>query len=229
MGRVATAWQLWRSGRREDLRAALERSFFPARIYRVNEMVIARLTSPRPLPRPLDSVRIRWAGVEDEPLLQRIRPRKGGYRRNFETSLCLMGEVGGEPASFNFFEHGDWHVSRSNAYRFALGPQAVWAWGFEVHPRFRMSGVFAKQWVEALPLLREKGFSRIYGSIQADNPRSLKSHRRLGFEFLYRFRVRRLLGTVRHWAVPEKGMEGLEPGSGWGPWVGRDTSDSLGE
>ncbi|MDQ7087035.1 MAG: hypothetical protein Q9Q13_03885 [Acidobacteriota bacterium] len=47
-----TAWRLWQSGGRDELRAAFERSLFPARLYRVNEMVIARLTTPRPLPSP---------------------------------------------------------------------------------------------------------------------------------------------------------------------------------
>lgn len=208
--------------RREELQAVFLRSLVPARVFRINEMVIVRLTEPRPLPRVLENVKIRWASIEDEPLLQRIRPRKKGYRANFESgSLCLIGEVGGEPASFNFFERGEWHVSNSNAYRFALGPRAVWAWGFEVHPRFRMSGVFAKQWNRAVPMLRELGYERIYGSIQGDNPRSLKSHRRLGFEFLYRFKLWRLAGLVRYRVRPESGAEGPAL-VGWGRWEGRD-------
>jgi len=225
VGRVNTLVKTLREGKPGELRAVLQRSLLPARAFRVNEMIIARLLAPRPLPRPLARVRIRWGTVEDEPLMQQIRPRRSGYRKNFESgSLCLIGEVDGEAASFNFFERGEWHVSQANAYRFALGPEAVWAWGFEVHPRFRMSGVFAKQWVAGLPMLRELGYSRIYGSIQADNPRSLKSHRRLGFEFLYRYRVWRVAGLVRHRTRPEAPHQGLPGGQGWGPWEGRDGS-----
>ncbi len=107
MARFGTLLRALREGKTEDLRAALTRSLIPASLFRKNEMILARLTKPRPLPRPLDNVQIRWAGPEDEGALQAIRPRAKGYAHNFETSLCLMGEVGGEPASFNFFEHGD--------------------------------------------------------------------------------------------------------------------------
>lgn len=219
MGRISTLLSSLEKGRRDDLVAALSRSTLPAWVFRHNVMLIAQLVEPRPLPRPLDKVTIRWGGPEDEAALQTIRRRAGGYARNFETSLCLIGEVDGTPASFNFFETGSWHDSKSNAYRFRLGPGAAWAWGFEVHPRFRLSGVFAKQWVVGQGMLAERGIDRIYGSIQADNPRSVKSHRRLGFRMLCSFEIWRVLGLVWHRVVPEEGG-GLEASSGWGSWSG---------
>ncbi len=224
MRRIGTFLRLWREGKREEIRATLSRQALPAWLFRHNEMVITRLVRVRPLPRPLENVTVRWGTPADEPDLLRIRPRAGGYSRNFaQGHLLVVGEVSGEVASFNWFEPGPVHVSRSNGYTFDMGDGAVWVYGFEVEPRFRMSGVFHKHWVVAMELLAERGATRVYGSIQADNPRSINSHRRLGFEILYRFRVLRLAGTIRHEAIPGEGT-GLPPSRGFGRWRGADAT-----
>jgi len=224
VGRIATFLRLWKEGRREEIRATLTRQALPAWLFRRNEMVITRLTRVRPLPRPLENVTVRWGTPADEPALLRVRPRAGGYRPNFEKGdLLVVGEVSGEVASFNWFETGPVHVSRSNGYTFEMGEGAAWVYGFEVEPRFRMSGVFHKHWVVAMELLAERGMSRVYGSIQADNPRSINSHRRLGFELLYTFRVLRFAGLIHHEAVPVPGT-GLPPSRGFGRWRGADAT-----
>ncbi len=224
MGRIGTFLRLWREGRREEIRATLTRQALPAWLFRRNEMVITRLTRVRPLPRPLENISIRWGSREDEEALLRIRPRSGGYAANFDRGdLLVVGEVSGEVASFNWFETNRVHISRSNGYTFDMGPGAAWVYGFEVEPRFRMSGVFHKHWVVAMDLLAGRGIERVYGSIQADNPRSINSHRRLGFEIVYTFRVLRLAGLIHHEAVPAEGT-GLPPSRGFGRWRGADTS-----
>lgn len=220
MGSLSTLLKLARDGKRDELKALVTRGLFPAWAFRANRQVIVRLTRPRPLPRPLPQVAIRPAGPEDEPLFQAIRPRQGGYGVNFERgSLAFLGEVAGEPAAFGWFELGERHRSRTNGYTFALGPHAAWAWGIEVEPRYRLSGIFHKYWVETLPRLAERGITEVLGSIQADNPLSINSHRRLGFELLYTLRVVRTLGLTWHRADPGEGT-GLPPGRGLGPWHG---------
>ena len=82
-----------------------------------------------------------------------------------------------------------------------------------------MSGIFHKYWVESLPLLAERGISEVLGSIQADNPLSINSHRRLGFELLYALRVVRAAGATWHRAEPGEGT-GLPASRGFGPWHG---------
>jgi hypothetical protein len=104
-----------------------------------------------------------------------------------------------------------------------MGEAAAWAEGFEVVPRFRMSGVFHKHWVVALEMLRERGIERVYGAMQSDSPASVKAHRGVGFDFLYRLRVFRLAGLVFHKAVPidDPGLPGSRR---IGRWVGEDRS-----
>jgi hypothetical protein len=224
MGKLSTAIDILRSGNRSTFRAALTRALLPASIFRINELVIVRLTERPRLPRPLERVTVRWASREDEEALQRIRPREDGYQANFDSGAwCLLGEVDGEPGSFNWFEIGAWHESRTNAYRFWLGPRAAWAWGFEVLPRFRMSGIFVKQWAFAVEALAEHGIDTIYGAVQTDNPASVTAHLRLGFEELYRFRVTRFAGLVRHRAEPGRDLD-APAASGWGSWIGFDPS-----
>ncbi|MCU0222990.1 MAG: hypothetical protein MUF27_02750 [Acidobacteria bacterium] len=220
MGSLSTLLRLARDGKRDELKALVTRGLFPAWAFRANEQVIVRLTRPRPLPRALPQVAIRPAGPDDEPLFQAIRPRKGGYGVNFQRgSIAFLGEVSGEPAAFGWFELGERHRSRTNGYTFALGPRAAWAWGIEIEPRFRLSGIFHKYWVETLPALAERGIDEVLGSIQSDNPLSINSHRRLGFELLYALRVVRALGATWHRADPGEGT-GLPASRGLGPWHG---------
>ena len=220
MGSLSTLVRLTREGKRDELRALVTRGLLPAWAFRANELVIVRLARAHPLPRALPHVAIRPAGPEDEPRFQAIRPRKGGYGVNFARgSLAYLGEVSGEPAAFGWFELGDRHRSRTNGYTFTLGPGAAWAWGIEVEPRFRLGGIFHKYWVETLPLLATRGISEVFGSIQADNPLSIRSHRRLGFELLYSLRVVRAAGMTWHRADPAGGSD-LPPSRGFGPWHG---------
>lgn len=220
MSRAATAWRLVRERRREDLARVVARALFPPWLFRSNEMLIARLTRPRPLPRPLDGITIRWGRPEDEPALQRIRPREEGYGHHFEAGhVLVVGELDGRVASFNWFETDGLHVSRANGYRFRYGPRGAWAFGFEVDPAARMSGIFHKHWVEALALLAGRGIEAVYGSIQCDNPRSVNSHRRLGFEMLYLYRVLRIAGVI-HYAVHAGGPDGPLVDAGFGRWDG---------
>lgn len=222
MGALGTLVRLAREGKRDELKALVTRGLFPAWAYRDNALAIVRLRQPRPLPRPLPQVTIREATPADEPLFQRVRPRRGGYAVNFaKGSIAFLGEVSGEPAAFGWFELGERHLSETNGYTFALGPGAAWAWGIEVEPRFRLSGIFHKYWVETLPRLAPRGVDRVLGSIQADNPLSVNSHRRLGFELLYQFRVVRLAGMTWHRADPGEGT-GLPASRGPGVWHGRD-------
>lgn len=202
-----TAWgtlfRLLREGKSGEVRAYLGRALFPAWLWRKNEMVVVRLTDPRPLPRPLAGCRVRWGRPEDEPAMQAVRPRRAGYGANFARGhLSLLAEVEGTPAAFGWFEAGPAHRSRTNGYSFRLGPGAAWAYGIEVAPRFRLSGVFHKYFADGAALLREKGFTAIYGSIQADNPHSINSHRRMGFQVIYRFRIVRVCGITWHRAEP---------------------------
>lgn len=228
MAKVRTAIHLLRTGDRQGLKAAVTRAFLPAAVFRANELAIVRLTSRPRLPRPLERVTIRWATPDDEPSLLAIRPRREGYGVNFEAgALCLIGEVGGEPASFNFFDVGHWHVSRTNAYRFRLAPGAVWAWGFEVMPRHRMSGIFVKHWAVAMDLLAERGYDTVYGAVQTDNPASLHSHMRMGFQEVFRYRVLRIAGITRHAVCPGGANNDHAPlEKGWGRWSGSDPARS---
>lgn len=223
MSRAGTLWRLMRQGDRGAIAQVVMRSLFPAWVFRRNVMLIARLATPRPLPRPLPRITIRWGHPDDEPGLRRIRPRDEGYAPHFDAGrLLIVGEVEGRLASFNWFEAGKTHRSVTNGYAFDVGAGGVWAFGFEVDPEFRMSGIFHKHWVVAMELLRERGYHRVYGSIQADNPRSVNSHRRLGFDVLCEFRMIRVFGVETFRVVPVDGSSAIRPVFGFGRWAGSD-------
>lgn len=229
MGRLGTLISMVRSKQWDGLRAVLERDLVPARLFRRNAMAIVKLRECRPLPRPLEAAVFRWGRREDEPALQAIRPRPKGYGHQFDAGhLLFIGEFGGEVASYSWFETESPHRSKSNGYLFHYPFNAVWAFGLEVHPRFRLSGIFHKHWVEGLRLLRARGVDTVYGSVQLDNNRSIQSHFRLGFEFLWELHIMRLAGLTRHRARP--GTDGSGPiQSGWSIWQGRDPAYQLPE
>lgn len=220
--RLVNAWRERKSW--AGLRAVLTRELFPYWIYRSNEMVVVRLDSQslRPLSRDLSHIRIRWASPADESLLQQIRPRSASYSEQMNKGAwCVIGEIDGAPASFNFYERGERHVSPANGYSFALGAGAAWAYGMEVAPAFRLSGIFHKHWIEGLALLASRGVRRVYGSVQNDNPLSLNSHKRLGFVPLYRYRIVRVLGLEWFEARPMDDPR-LAGARGFGRWTGCD-------
>jgi hypothetical protein len=199
----------------------------PARLYRTNALALVRVREVRRLPRALDSLEIRRGTPADEPLLQALRPRAGGYGHLFRPgNELLVGTFDGEIATCNWMETGARHVSRTNGYTFEIGPAAAWAFGMEVAPKYRMSGAFHKHWIEALRLLRERGIDRVYGAVQLDNPRSLNSHVRLGFEVLWRFRMTRVCGVTRYAVRAGAGAGGRDDDAaavtGTGVWSGRD-------
>lgn len=212
--------------RKEEVRAQLTRGLFPAWLYRTNQMIVVRLDPERvkALPRELPEITIRWGSADDEARMQSIRPRTKPYVSQLEAgALAVLGEVNGQPASFSLFERGAWHESRANGYRFRLGAHRAWAYGMEVKPEYRLSGIFHKHWLQAMRLLASNGVERVYGSVQADNPLSLNSHRRLGFVPLYRFELHRVAGLIHHSATPLDG-DGLRPSRGFGRWDGADES-----
>ena len=223
MNRLGTLERAIAGQRREQLRAVLDRSLFPAVVYRRNAMLILRAERLKPLPRPLPSITVRWGSPADEPFLQRLRPRGEGYGHHFAAGrLLILGESGeGEPISCNWVDLGGVHVSRPNGYRFRFGRGAAWIFGAEVAPRFRFAGGFHKHFAEALRLLAERGVTRVYGSVQLDNPPSVNAHLRLGFEPLWRFRVLRLLGLIWHEARPAEGRA-FAVDRGFGRWDGHD-------
>lgn len=220
--RLRTLRRLLREGDREALQQQLTRGVLPAAVFRRNALAIVRVQEVRALPRPLASLVVRWGGPEDEGVVQALRPRPGGYGALFARGHGLIvGHFDGEPATCNWVERGARHVSAANGYDFALDRDAAWVFGMEVAPKFRMSGAFHRHWREAVALLRADGVERVYGAVQADNPRSLNSHLRLGFAQLWDFRVTRALGLTRFTARP---VAGGAVESGWGTWHGRDPS-----
>ncbi len=205
----------------EAARAALERSVLPSWVFRRNHLVVVRIERSRPLPRPLDTIRVRWGGPGDADGLQQLRFRRDGYGHLFAAGHRLVvGEANGRIVTCNWIEPPGPHLSRANGYEFDPGPAGVWVFGMEVLPEFRMSGAFHKHWNELLRLLREEGTTRVYGAVQADNPRSLNSHLRLGFEVVGEFRMMRVLGVSRYSVC----AAGCGSRSGWGRWAGRDTA-----
>lgn len=188
------------------LRAELTRGLLPWWLLRTNEMVMLEVRQVKPLPRALDSIEIRWSTRDDEPLLQQIRPRQKTYARHFDDGcLGMIGLVDRVPASYCWFERRGVHTSRTNGYQFHYGADTAWVFGFEVKPEFRISGIFHKHWLVALELLAPLGISRVVGTIQADNPHSLQSHRRLGFRPLCRYRMTRVCGVLQYQVTPEDG------------------------
>lgn len=200
------------------LRAQLTRSVLPWWLLRTNEMLMMEVRQIKPLPRPLENIQVRWGTRDDEELLQQIRQRSKPYARHFDQGcLCVIGFVDGKPASYCWFETTGTHVSRTNGYRFCYGPDGAWVFGFEIRPEFRISGIFHKHWKVAMERLAERGIHRVFGTIQADNPHSLQSHRRLGFSVLCRYKMTRVCGVIRYLIKPENGS-GIEKSTGLQTW-----------
>jgi GNAT superfamily N-acetyltransferase len=191
---------------------------FPARVFRYQSIVIARMDRVRPLPREMPRVTVRLARPDDEPALQAVHPDPAGYAGKFEAGwIFALAFRDGEPAAFTGYIPEDWHVSQANAFRIRIGDDGCFAQQAEVAPKFRGSGILFKLWVEAKRLLSEQGYDRIWATFAHDNPLSLRSHTRLGFEPVWEYRVLRLAGLIRH-DVRDAANGATRVARGWGWW-----------
>ncbi|GEM_PF-1904903 len=224
---ISIAGKLLREGCTAEMRAALARSTFPPALFRANRLKIMRLVAAKRLARPLPDVHVRWACEDDLLRLASAFPRHHRLEQSLaDGSWLLVGYVAGEPAAMGWFDVKTEHVSLANAYSFEMGENSAWAFGLDVLPKYRMSGVFHKYWSEAVELLHARGIERIYGSFQIDTRRSVNSHRRVGFVPLFDLEVQRIAGTIRHRVTtlwPESSAPDEERTvSGFGRWRGRD-------
>jgi hypothetical protein len=225
--RLATGLRMIRRG---QLALLLESVAPPALLHR-DDLLIIGMRRVLPLSRSSDRITVRWAGPEDVPRLETIRPRppresrlRGGlgYARRFESGWrCVIGELDGEPASMSWLIFGDWHESAMSGFTFRLGPSACWLTDMFVRPAFRGTSVFHTHWVEAMALLAGVGIDAWYSAVEAGNDRARRSFLRIGCEVLYRYRMLRLAGLIHHSARPAEGLDA--PSSrGWVRWVGSD-------
>lgn len=209
---------------REGQTKLLARSVLPDQLFYFTDRYIIRTSEVRPLRRPLDRIKARWVGPEDEQALQAIRPRRVGYHERFLNNWrCVMGELDGQPASVIWFNFGSWHHSRRNAFQFQLGPKACWCAYVYVNPQFRRRGAFFKLWFESMNLLAKEGLERHYASVESHNSRALKLYLDAGSQIIYHYRVTRLGPLVYHSAQPAEGLD-LPASKGLGQWIGRDRS-----
>ncbi len=229
-GSVGSLLRLLRERRWNALGATLSRGTFPAALFRWNVMFIFRLAGRVVLPeRDRPQLRVRWGDSRDEGALQRIRPRAGGYEGNFARGHRLViGEVEGLPVACVWLELGPVHVSRPNAYSFAIPRDGVWLYGTEIVPAFRGRGLFRLLYHGTLGLLAEIDRTRIYSAVERENVVALRANDAIGACRLWEYRVLRLAGLTWHDARP------LAPGvgrrhMGVGKWSGADATACAAE
>jgi hypothetical protein len=199
----------------------LSRSMPPALFYR-NAIDLVRTTKVAEPSRPMDHVSVRWGRPGDEDRLRTIHPGRDDFSEMFaKDRLCTIAEWKGEPASYAWFDTGDYHDSPRNAFRLRTGPASCFGASLFIRPKYRLSGIFVKHWFESMSLLAERGIRAVYYTVALRNPLSIRSHARLGFEPVCRISVTRVAGLTYHRVTAAEGRDG--PSShGWGVWDGSD-------
>jgi GNAT superfamily N-acetyltransferase len=201
----------------------LREVLLPPPVFLVKQLVFCRTSEVTPLRLSLDHVSVDWATRDDLPVLLSLHGHVSALAQRFDRGwLCTLARWKGEqPVGYAWFDVGDVHHSRNNAFRFRLGPDACWGTNLFVHSDYRLRGVFYKLWLDSVALLKERGARHIYHTINRENVASIGSHLRLGSEILFRYRVVRMLGLVHH-SIRSEGDRRLDPVDGWGIWEGSD-------
>jgi len=126
-------------------------------------------------------VRIYVAEGVDEVITQAPRPSHVLQERFRQRSRCVVAERNGQLAGFIWVcpEGYREDVLRCE-YRWTPVRSAAWDFDVFIDPAFRMGRLFSRLWSRTHALLDSEGVRWTLSRIDAFNPASLASHRRLG-------------------------------------------------
>jgi GNAT superfamily N-acetyltransferase len=140
---------------------------------------------------------VRLATLDDLDALVLLRDQREVFLARFsEGDRCVVAEVGGRIAGYEWFCDRDVHEETAWGYRIDIPPGFLYAYDAFIDPRYRNSGIWLRFKAHLGHLMMESGHSGVLTFIDYGNWPSLRTHLRFGFRPVSEVFVLRILGKL---------------------------------
>ena len=141
--------------------------------------------------------RVRLATLDDLDALVALRGQRSVFAARFsEGDRCVVAEVSGQMAGYEWFCDRDTHEEEAWGYRIAIPPGFVYAYDAFIDPRYRNSGIWLRFKAYLGQLMIESGHIGVLTFVDYGNWPSLRTHLRFGFKPASEVFVLRILGKL---------------------------------
>jgi GNAT superfamily N-acetyltransferase len=125
---------------------------------------------------------VRTATLDDLEALVALRDQPATFRARFaEGDRCVVAEVGGRVAGYEWFCNRDVHEETAWGYRIAIPPGFVYAYDAFIDPQYRNSGIWLRFKAYLANLMIESQCAGVLTFVDYGNWSSLRTHLRFGF------------------------------------------------
>jgi GNAT superfamily N-acetyltransferase len=125
---------------------------------------------------------VRAATLDDLEALVALRGQPATFRARFaEGDHCVVAEVGGRVAGYEWFCNRDVHEETAWGYRIAIPPGFVYAYDAFIDPQYRNSGIWLRFKAYLANLMIESQCAGVLTFVDYGNWSSLRTHLRFGF------------------------------------------------
>ena len=125
---------------------------------------------------------VRPATLDDLEALVALRGQPATFRARFaDGDRCVVAEVGGRVAGYEWFCNRDVHEETAWGYRIAIPPGFVYAYDAFIDPEYRNSGIWLRFKAYLAHLMIESKCAGVLTFVDYGNWSSLRTHLRFGF------------------------------------------------
>ena len=140
---------------------------------------------------------IRPASVDDLDALVALRNLREVFLSRFaQGDRCVVAEVGGRIAGYEWFCERDIHEETEWGYRITIPPGFVYAYDAFIDPQYRNSGIWLRFKAYLGERMMQTGQTGVLTFIDFGNWPSLRTHLRFGFQPVNEVLVLRILGVL---------------------------------
>lgn len=209
MNRLKSAWEdlAWSARRRGPVRAARStvRSVLNAISRKVfsREVVIVHCAELASWPdfQPQAGLTIRPGSAADlDRLADDLPPSsiRSLHARLDQGQLVFIAEVDGDVAGYAWMcTQADSRAAREHGLD--LGPGEGLHWDSRTFERYRRQGVYTALQRFSRAYMKARGYVRIYGGANVNNPAPMRMMKNLGLQPVHVYHMRRVLGRERMW------------------------------
>jgi GNAT superfamily N-acetyltransferase len=140
---------------------------------------------------------VRLATTDDLDALVALRDQRQVFLDRFaEGDRCVVAEVGGRIAGYEWFCDRDSHKETGWGYRIAIPAGFVYAYDAFIDPAYRNSGIWLRFKAHLGQLMMESGHVGVLTFVDYGNWPSLRTHLRFGFKPAGDVLALRILGKL---------------------------------
>jgi GNAT superfamily N-acetyltransferase len=140
---------------------------------------------------------IRPGSVDDLDALVALRNQREVFLARFaDGDRCVVAEIGGQIAGYEWFCDRNIHVETEWGYRITIPPGFVYAYDAFIDPQYRNSGIWLRFKAYLGERMMQTGHAGVLTFIDYGNWPSLRTHLRFGFQPVHEVLVLRILGLL---------------------------------